>query len=219
MAEIVPTILTSDFFQLSERLELLKGVANRVQIDIIDGKFVENKTVSIESLKELEIEPKLDLHLMVKEPGEWINRALEVLPDRLIGQVEIMSDAWGFINQTVEAGMEAGIALDLETPVESIPEEIFHLAGTILLLSVKAGLGGQKFDERVLLKIEKVKSIVGNLVEVGVDGGLQEKEILLCKKAGADTFYVGNAFWQPKNGILSKEDIVERFEDLTALIA
>ncbi|MBU2577479.1 hypothetical protein KKA69_01450 [Patescibacteria group bacterium] len=219
MTEVVPTILTSDFSQLNERLELLKDVANRVQIDIIDGKFVENKTVSIESLKELEIEPKLDLHLMVKEPKEWINRALEVLPDRLIGQVEIMSDAWSFINQTVEAGMEAGIALDLETPVESIPEEIFHLAGTILLLSVKAGLGGQRFDERVLLKIGKVKSIVGDFVEIGVDGGLQEKEILLCKRAGADIFYVGSGFWQPKDGLLKKEDIIKRFKDLTALIA
>lgn len=218
MAEIVPTILTSDFFQLSERMELLKDVAGRVQVDIIDGKFAENQTIPIESLKELTIEPKLDLHLMVKEPEEWINRSLEVLPDQLIGQVEMMSDISGFINQTVEAGMKVGIALDLQTPVESVPEEDYHLVDTILLLGVRAGFGGQEFDPGVLSKIEKIKSIVGDLVEIGVDGGVGEKEILLCKKAGADIFCIGSSFWQSKAGILDKEDIAKRYQDLTALI-
>jgi ribulose-phosphate 3-epimerase len=219
MAEIVPTILTSDFSQLSERMELLKGITPRVQIDIIDGKFAENQTVSIESLKEVDIEPILDLHLMVKEPAEWINRTLEVLPDQLIGQVEMMENISDFINQTVEAGMRAGIALDLETPVESISEEDYHLADTILLLSVKAGFGGQRFDSRVLTKVEKLKSIVGDLVEIGIDGGLGEEEIILCKKAGASVFNVGASFWQPQAGILSKEDLLKRYQDLTGLIA
>jgi ribulose-phosphate 3-epimerase len=219
MAEIVPTILTSDFSQLSQKLELLKEVSPRVQIDIVDGKFSNNKTVSLESLKDLEIRPKLDLHLMVKEPEEWINRALEILPDRLIGQVEMMRDPLIFINQTVEAGMEAGIALDLETPVESIADEVYHLSDMVLLLGVKAGFGGQQFDQRVLSKIETVKAIVGDLVEIGVDGGIQEQNILACKKAGVDIFYIGSSFWQPENGLLDKEGVLKRYNDLTALIA
>ncbi len=211
MAEIIPTILTADFSDYIRKMQALKGVCPRVQVDVIDGKFVANQTISLESLKNEPTDLRIDLHLMVKEPEEWVNRALEILPDRLIGQVEMMYEPQKFINRATEGGFEVGIALDLETPVESVPEEIYHMVDLVLLLSVKAGFSGQEFDEKVLEKIEKVKKIVGDLVGIGVDGGLTDKTIKLCQKKGANIFYVGSNFWEA-------EDLGLRYNELTKLL-
>jgi len=212
MAEIIPTILTADFSEYIKKMQGLKGVCPRVQVDIIDGKFVGNQTISLESLKNEPTDLRMDLHLMVKEPEEWVNRALEILPDRLIGQVEMMYEPQKFINRATNGGFEVGIALDLETPVESVPEEIYHMVDLVLLLSVKAGFSGQEFDEKVLEKIEKIKKIVGDLVGIGVDGGLTDEKIKLCQKKGANIFNVGSTFWEA-------EDLGLRYNELLKLIS
>ncbi|HUV72154.1 MAG TPA: hypothetical protein VMW25_04040 [Clostridia bacterium] len=211
MAEIIPTILTADFSDYFERLNSLPETISRIHIDIIDGRFAPNRTISLEALKNQETNLKLDLHLMVKEPEEWIKRALEILPERLIGQVEMMTDPWEFLNQTIESGMEAGIGVDLTTPVGKLSSETYHLADLVLLMAVKAGSGGQEFDQAVLGKIKKMKEITGDLVKIGVDGGLDEKTIPLCRQAGADIFYVGSSFWQEK-------DLEKRYRQLLKLV-
>lgn len=211
MAEIIPTILTASFSELVAKLKSLEGICPRVSVDIIDGKFVPNQTITLESLKNEQTDLKLDLHLLVKEPEEWVNRAIEILPDRLIGQVEMMYDPKRFIKETVEGGMEVGLALDLETKVESIPDEIYHMVDLVLVLAAKAGFSGQEFDKRALEKVEKIRKLVGNLVEVGVDCGLDEKTIPLCHKAGASIFYINHSFWKEKN-------LLERYNQLTELI-
>lgn len=211
MVEIVPTILTSDFSEYLSKLQRLEGVCPRVQIDLIDGKFAPKETVSIESLKNQESSLITDLHLMVKEPEDWVHRALELLPDRLIGHVEMMYDIPRFISETIEGGMRVGLALDLETPVEAVPEDVYHQADVILLLSVKAGEGGQRFNPKVLEKIKKVKAVVGDLVKVGVDGGLDNNHIVDCWQTGAEIFYVGENFWRAP-------DLTLRYQELTSLL-
>lgn len=217
MAEIVPTILTSDSNEFSRKIDLIKGVVERVQIDIVDGKFALQQTIDLVGMKnllDLSLPAgglRLDLHLMVDKPEEWINRSFELLPDRIIGQFEMMTDPREFVDQVVDGGVEAGIALDLETPVEAITEEVYHLADLVLIMGVKAGMSGQEFDKRALIKIAQVKKIVGDLVKVGVDGGLNEKNISLCQASGAEIFYVGNSFWEA-------EDLLERYQELTKLV-
>lgn len=205
MVEIIPTILTSDLNDFTEKINWVRDIVPRVQIDVIDGKFAPKKTVNLEGLRERGgIGPpvsglRVDLHLMVDKPEDWVNRSLELLPDRIIGNVEMMDDPKDFVNKVVEGGVEAGIALDLETPVESMADEIYHLADLILVLSVKAGMGGQEFDFQALKKIKKISRIVDGLVKIGVDGGLNEKNIPLCRASGAEIFYVGNSFWEAKD--------------------
>lgn len=198
MAEIVPTILTSDFNDFTEKISLVGEIVPRVQIDVVDGKFAPKKTVPLEGMRELADmkDLRLDLHLMVEKPEDWVSRSLELLPDRIIGQVEMMSNPKNFLDRVIEGGVEAGLALDLETPVEAISEEVYHLADLILILGVKAGVGGQEFERKTLKKIESVRKIVGNLVKIGVDGGLNAENIPLCKSSGADIFYIGGAFWE-----------------------
>jgi ribulose-phosphate 3-epimerase len=211
MFEIVPTIQTASFEDYSEKIKKLVGICPRVSVDIVDGKFAPEQTLSLETLKDEETQLRLDLHLMVKEPEEWVDRALQVLPDRLIAQIEMMHDKERFINEATNGGVEVGIALDLETPVSVVAEEIYHLVDQVLVLAAKAGYSGQDFDRQVLKKIAEVRQIVGNLVDVGVDCGLDEKTIPLCREAGANIFYVNSAFW-------SASDLAQRYQELTDLI-
>jgi ribulose-phosphate 3-epimerase len=164
---------------------------------------------------------KIDVHLMVKEPIDWINRSLLVLPDRIIGQVEFMENPLNFINEVINSGVEVGIALDLDTPVNSISDDIYHLVDIILIMGVKAGLGGQVFERSIVSKIEEIRKIVGENVEIGIDGGLDEESIELCKKAGVNIFYVGNSFWSAYDKSSSDkpaEDLEKRYNDLEQLI-
>ena len=213
MAEIVPTILTSDFNDFTEKISLVREVVPRVQIDVVDGKFAPRKTVPLEGMRGLTDmkDLRLDLHLMVEKPEDWVSRSLELLPDRIIGHIETMSNPRDFIDRAIEGGVEAGLALDLETPVEVISDEVYHLADLILVLGVKAGIGGQEFDRKTLKKIEKISNIVGNLVKIGVDGGLNDKNIPFCKSSGAEIFYVGGAFWEAK-------DLNYRYNELLELV-
>lgn len=214
MDEIVPTILTADINDFSSKINKVKGVCPRVQIDVIDGKFAANETVSLDSLRDLgEMgDLRVDLHLMVEEPEGWINRALELVPDRIIAHIEKMSDPTVFVNEVIESGVQVGLAIDLETPLESIREDILLLADMVLILGVKAGLGGQEFNPRAIEKIKKMREILGELGKIGVDGGLNKENIKLCKEAGANIFYVGKSFWETEN-------LGERYNELLTLVS
>ena len=148
---------------------------------------------------------------MVKDPLDWINRSRDVLADRITGQIEMMSDLKFFLEEVAASGMEVGLAIDLETNIEKIPADLYPLADQVLLMAVKAGYSGQEFNPTVLDKIRGIRAIGGSLVQIGIDGGLNEGNILKCKEAGANVFYVGKTFWEAG-------DLKARYEELTALI-
>lgn len=208
--EIIPTILTKDPIEAREKLGKIRGIVPWVQVDIIDGIFVPNKTIGLEVLEEERGGLKLEIHLMVSQPAGWLGRCQQILAERVVAQVEMMSNINDFFLKATSLGMEVGLALDLETPVEKIPKDLYPQLDLVLLMAVKAGWGGQDFDSKVLEKIKKIKEIVGDLVEIGVDGGLNEENIVKCKKAGATIFYVGKTFWE-------YQDLEKRYQDLMNL--
>lgn len=212
MNKIIPTILTKDPVELQGKLISLEGIVPEVQIDVLDGIFAANKTFSLEILEDFEHPLKMELHLMVKEPIGWINRSREVVADRVVAQVEMMADINRFLEEVATSGMEVGLALDLKTPVEKIPQDIYPQLDTVLLMAVPAGFSGQKFDNSVLEKIKRIRKIVGDLVDIGVDGGLDNENIVECKKAGANIFYILKSFW-------GASDLNVRYKELLKLVS
>lgn len=214
MFEVVPTILTADIEDFSQKISKIRGVSPRVQIDVIDGKFAENKTISLEGLRDLADigDLRVDLHLMVDEPQGWIKRSLEIVPDRIVAHLERMSDPAVFISEVRESGVEAGLALDLGTQVESVREDILLISDLVVILGVEAGMGGQEFNVQALEKIKKVKKILGDFGKIGVDGGINEENIRQCKEAGANIFYIGKGFWEAG-------DLETRYNELLKLIS
>ncbi len=182
MVTIIPTILEKDISSFLEKVERVKGFTKRVQVDIIDGKFAEAVTVIPEALKEVDLPIELEAHLMVEEPHGWIERCVEAGITTVYGQVEKMSDKVAFIADAQFAGLKAGLAYDLETPLIGIEEVISNLDG-VLLMSAPLGTQGEKdFDEKVLEKIKQIRKIDKN-IKIVVDGGIDAKDIKKCFEA------------------------------------
>ena len=193
--QIIPTILEKDFNKAKDNLGLLKDLTSWIQIDVVDGVFAEGKSFELELLTspELNVDDFLfDIHLMVKEPIKWIEKCLFANANRVIGQVEMMSDREEFVDKAVETGMEVGLAFDIETEVEDIPME----TDIVLLLGRKAGFGDFKFEPKVLEKVKFLRDLKekkGMKFKIAIDGGINFENILSIKKAGVEIAYCGKA--------------------------
>jgi ribulose-phosphate 3-epimerase len=178
MLSIIPAILSTGEGEFREKLSRVWGFAGRVQLDVIDGVFAELQTVMPEILLDFDTVVKFDAHLMVNEPARWVKRCFDAGIDRLFGQVELMKNKTVFVADAQASGMQVGLAYDIDTPLFGLGELIDDLDG-VLLMSVKAGAGGQVFDERVLSKIKQVRRL-SKTVKIMIDGGLDEQRIKQC---------------------------------------
>jgi len=199
MVEIIPSILTASPQEAKELLLKAEGVSERVQIDIVDGVFAPGKTIDPSAIAVFETNLSLDFHLMTKEPIDWVERALHAGAERIIGQVELMTDQAAFVGKVQAGGTLVGLALDIDTPVSRIDKEILTSLDTVLVMSVKAGQGGQKFDDRALDKIKmlkKVKTKDETPFRICVDGGILPQNIRKVVMVGADEVAIGRRLFE-----------------------
>jgi len=199
MVEVIPAILSDNPDEARELLKKTEGNVNRVQIDIIDNVFAENKTVDPSVFEESFPTVKLDYHLMVKEPINWVERAIRGHADRIVGHIEMMGNQNEFVNRIHEFGLSAGLAVDLPTPVVEMNSEALSQVEVVILLSVKAGFGGQEFDEKVYKKIKKLSEVRKNDnldFRICVDGGITKDRIKKLVSLGVDEVSMGRRIFE-----------------------
>jgi ribulose-phosphate 3-epimerase len=204
---IVPTILTADLNEAKKRLSILKDKVDRVQIDVVDGEFAKNKTITPTDL--LGLEEKncflLDFHLMVKDPAAFLDHDHWPGQANLIaGQIEAMPSQIEFTRKAKEEGFLAGLAVDLETSLVKLKPQALDLADQVLLLGVEAGFGGQKMSTKVLAKIKSLadwRRKENWSFKIGVDGGIDKINLAACYKMGAEEFFIGSAIWESKEPV------------------
>lgn len=194
---VAASILSADFSRLGEEIEFInQSKADWTHVDIMDGVFVPNISFGfpvIESVKHLSSKP-LDVHLMVVEPGKFIQQVKSLGAETMCVHYEACTHLHRTIQQIKEAGMKAAVALNPHTPV-SLLEEIICDLDMVLLMSVNPGFGGQKFIPSTLDKIKKLKKLISDhdcntLIEI--DGGVNQETAPLLKEAGADVLVAGN---------------------------
>lgn len=204
---IIPAILENNWEDLQKKLDISCRFAKTVHIDFIDGEFVNNKNyLELDNFAEYKQKVDLEAHLMVKEPIDYLEKLEKAGFSNFIGHVEHMSDQVEFVTKGEELG-GVGLALDLETPLNSIEIPLDDL-DQILLMCVRAGKSGQDFNHGILSKIERLRKRYYGKIEV--DGGINNETLLLAKKAGANNFCVTTA--------LFKEDPSTEYEKLTKLL-
>jgi ribulose-phosphate 3-epimerase len=197
---IVPAILTNDLGEFTTLIAKAEKATNRVQIDVIDDKFSNNKTVDPELLKNISTFLSFDFHLMVSQPIDWINKCINKETNTLIGQIEMMKDQNEFVDKVKEAGSLAGLGVDLDTPIEKLNKDALLKIDLILLMSVKAGFGGQEFDLATWDKIKEVVELRKQLnakFKITVDGGITKEIVNQMKNYGVDEVYVGRRIFEP----------------------
>lgn len=170
--------------------ELDKTNADYIHIDIMDGKFVDNKTWTISEITKITKNSTLplDVHLMVNNPSKYIEDYAMLNTNDIIFHYEAVKDVNGMIDEIKNYGLKVGIAINPDTNVEEIYQYLDKV-DLVLVMSVYPGKSGQSFIEESLDKIRKLKQEIQekNLKTlISVDGGINDETGKLCKEAGVD---------------------------------
>lgn len=165
--------------------------ADFLHVDVMDGKFVDNKKFPLEVVKDVkQISKKpLDIHLMV-ENHNLIKEYAKLTPEYLTFHVEIIDD-YSLIDYVKSLGIKVGLAINPETDIKYLIPYLDDI-DLVLFMSVTPGAGGQEFKEEVVEKIKELKKIAPSDLIVSVDGGVNGKTISLCKYAGCDMVVAGS---------------------------
>lgn len=206
MVEILPAILEKSFGPIADKVNRLRGIAPRAQLDFMDGQFVPDEAWhDRERFAELGEDIKFDLHLMVAKPELWIPRWDYPSVFRITFHQEATYDVLRTAALARAHGKEAGLALKIETPVAAV-YDIMEAVDMVLLMAVTPGGQGRAFDGRVVDKIKELRQHNPN-VKIGVDGGVTPLVAGSLVAAGADVLVSGSY-------IFGQESIVEAIKSL-----
>ncbi len=197
MPEIVPAIIAKNFDELKEKIKLVEPHIEKVQLDISDGIFTTMKTWDEpEHLKEIETKLALEVHLMISQPEKEIDRWITSGVKRILVHFESTERLPEIIEKVKNAGLETGIVLNLQTPVDvlgglSLMPEI----SVVQLMGIsEIGYYGHPFSEQVLPKIFALRDKCPD-VKIAVDGGINEETALKAAQMGADILVAGSAIF------------------------
>lgn len=165
--------------------------ADYLHIDVMDGKFVDNKKFPIEVVKDIKsiCKKQMDIHLMVDNIDTVLDYS-KLEPYFLTFHVEIIKDN-SIIKLLKEKGIKVGLAINPETDIELLMPYVNDI-DLVLFMSVKPGKGGQDFKKEVLDKIKSFKERVNNNIIISIDGGINNNTIDLVKEAGCDMVVSGS---------------------------
>jgi len=198
MVEVIPTIIAKDLNELQEKIKKVESFVDWVQIDVMDGQFVENTTWNEPSdLKKIETSLNLEAHLMIKEPEKYIDQWINSGVKRIIFHIEATDKIREVIDQVKQAGLGVGLAINPETPVEAVDQFVDQL-DLILVMTVNPGQGGQDFLEQNLGKIKQLRAKYKR-VKIGVDGGINLETAPEVIQAGASLLASGTAIFKSDN--------------------
>ena len=206
---IYPAILSDSIKTVQKQLDLCKQLEDCrvVQLDVIDGYFVDNITIAPDDLVDLDLgELQVDVHLMTQEPLEFVHMAEDAGIQKeirsCIGQVERVSSQESFISDLHRIDWRAGLSIDVYTPLDTIDEKSWHMVDVIQIMAIEAGYQGQEFRESAYAKIKEVadkKRAQSLPFELIVDGGVKLENIERIYKQGADGVAVGSQLWEAVN--------------------
>jgi ribulose-phosphate 3-epimerase len=171
----------------------------------MDGQYVPNISFGIPIVEACRraTDAHLDVHLMIDDPGRYLDMFAAAGADSLTVHVESTRHPHADLTRIHERGLSNGLAINPGTPLSMI-EELLPLADLILVMSVNPGFAGQSFIERTPDKVRRTRAMVekaGLQTHVQVDGGITAETAKLCYDAGADVFVAASAIFQHPGGI------------------
>jgi len=187
-----------DLLNIKEQIEILNDRADFYHVDIMDGHFVKNITLSPDFVKAISpvCKAPLDCHLMVTDPDNYIESLAAAGAAYICPHAEtINSDAFRIINKIKSVGCKVGVVLNPATPLSYIKHYI-HLLDKITIMTVDPGFAGQPFIREMLDKIREAKALKeekGYKYLIEVDGSCNERTFKELYEAGTEVFIVGSS--------------------------
>lgn len=200
--EIIPGILENSQNIFQERFKLAAQFAKTIQVDIIDDEFA-GRIVQPDLSFTKNYNTALELHLMVKNPQEWIDSFPSLNIKRLIGHVELMDSIPKFIDQAKNRGTEPFLGIDLPTDVSLYAKHEYIERGLkgFLIMTVKAGHSGQEFDLTALDKVAQIRQKFPD-TNIEIDGGVNKDNIEKSIAKGVNLFATTSAIFQSNDAEL-----------------
>lgn len=193
---IIPAILAKNSKDLKERLKKAQKVSSYVHVDIMDRRFVHNKTINYISFRGIRNLPKIEFHLMVRDPKEKIIKYIPYC-DAILFHFETTKDVFSVIREVKKHNKKVGIVINPKTNISVIFPYLTYL-DKVLIMSVNPGRSGQKFISSALTKIRKLKKI-NKKIDICVDGGINNKNALKVIKAGANSLVLNSYLYNSSN--------------------
>ncbi len=208
--KISPSILDADFGKLNDELFSIR-ISDRIHIDVMDGNFVPNLSFGGSILKKVNFQNvPMEAHLMVENPQNYFDIFQKVGATQITFHAEnTVGNTVKFLQELRSRGLKSGICVDGNSEVNILSDEVLENADQILLMSVKAGFGGQKFMPEVYDKIKELRNR-GFAGEIEIDGGVNLDNVVELKKAGADIVVAGSFIFGKEAN--ARADIIKQFQ-------
>lgn len=193
-------MLSADFLHLEEDVKFVNEYADVFHLDIMDGVFVPNLSYGfpvVEAIAKKSTKP-LDVHLMIVEPEKYVERFAKVGADMISFHLNATEDPSAVLAQIRACGVQAGLAINPDFSVESLYPYLKE-CDFILLMSVFAGFGGQKFIEETYERVRTLKAEIqrqGLNIPIEVDGGVSSANAAALAEAGAEILVAGSAVFK-----------------------
>lgn len=208
-----PSFLSSDFTKLKEEIISVNN-AKWLHFDVMDGKFVSNKTYDYLMVKEVNEYSNqfFDVHLMIEEPEKYIDEYIKAGADLITFHYEATTNPLDLIRKIKKYGKKAGISIKPDTHIEVL-DQLLEELDLVLIMSVEPGKGGQKFlpssiDKISYLNKKRLENKYSYLIEV--DGGINLETAKTVRQSGCDVIVVGSFLFNRTD----RKKLIEELENV-----
>jgi ribulose-phosphate 3-epimerase len=203
MIKVAPSMLSADFLHLEKDVRMVNEYADLFHLDVMDGVFVPNISFGfpiVEAIAKISVKP-LDVHLMIVEPEKYVERFAKAGADMISFHLNATSDPAAVLEQIRAAGAKAGLVINPDLPVESLYPYL-EKCDFVMLMSVFAGFGGQKFIDDTYERVRVLKSEIDRLgltLPIEVDGGISAANSKALAEIGAEILVAGSAVFKAED--------------------
>lgn len=215
---VVASVLSADFSELGSQVKQLeKAGVDRIQWDVMDGRFVPNLTFGpdVIAANRGQVTIGFEAHLMVDDPDPMLSRWVEVGCETVIVHAEACRNLHRTLSAIADLGARPGVALNPATPLEAVTN-VLHLADLLLVMTVNPGFGGQQYIATMELKIAAARAEIdrhGYDIELEVDGGIVGATIADAARAGARVFCAGSALFTGPGTMADRVATLRKYAD------
>jgi ribulose-phosphate 3-epimerase len=203
---IVPSVLPADFAAMGEACEALeKAGVDRIQWDVMDGRFVPNLTFGPDLVAACRSHASVpfEAHLMIERPDDLVERFADAGCELIIVHAEATRHLHRTLAHIRETGAGAAVALNPSTPVGAVAH-VLDLCDMVLVMTVNPGFGGQDYIATMEAKIREMRTVLderGLDIDVEVDGGIGPATVDGAVRAGANVLVAGSALFRDPEGL------------------